>query len=52
MDSKVSGPSGGQRKTYSSPKIEDLGAIEHIALAGVGSAMENAMPMTNLMKHP
>jgi hypothetical protein len=55
MDSKVSLPSRGQnapRSTYSSPRLEDLGAIEEIALGGFGS-MAEAMPGgPNRMKHP
>jgi hypothetical protein len=54
MDSKVSLPSRGQqgaRATYSSPRLEDLGAIEEIALGGFGSVVE-MMQMTAAMKHP
>jgi hypothetical protein len=39
------------KKVYSAPKLVDIGAIEQIALGGVGSVRENAA-MTNKMKHP
>ncbi|MBZ5649998.1 MAG: hypothetical protein LAO18_05895 [Acidobacteriia bacterium] len=54
MDSKASLPLRGQqtaKAAYSSPRLEDLGAIEEIALGGFGSVVE-MMQMTNLMKHP
>jgi hypothetical protein len=55
MDSKVSLPSRGQQASkaaYSSPRLDDLGAIEEIALGGFGS-MQEAMPGgPNRMKHP
>ena len=55
MDSKISLsiPVQQAAKTaYSSPRLEDLGSIEEIALGGFGS-MQEAMPGgPNLMKHP
>lgn len=54
MDSKVSLPSRGQpaaKRTYSSPRLEDIGAIEQIALGGTGSVMEG-LRMMAAMKHP
>ena len=43
MDSKTSSPLPAQptaKTAYSSPKLEDLGAIEEIALGGMGSMAE------------
>ena len=39
------------KAAYSSPRLEDLGAIEEIALGGFGSVAE-MMQMTAAMKHP
>ena len=54
MDSKASLPLRGQqtaKAAYSSPRLEDLGAIGEIALGGVGSVVQ-MMQMTAAMKHP
>lgn len=54
MDSKTSSSLPVQqaaKAAYSSPRLEDLGAIEEIALGGVGS-MAEMMQMTNVTKHP
>ena len=55
MDSKVSSPSRGQqaaKASYSSPRLEELGAIEEIALGGFGSMAGNMPGGPNRMKHP
>ncbi len=54
MDSQASLLTRGQpaaKAAYSSPRLEDLGPIEEIALGGFGSVAENMM-MTAAMKHP
>jgi hypothetical protein len=54
MDSKTSLPIPVQqaaKAAYSSPRLEDLGSIEEIALGGTGSVAE-MMQMTAPMKHP
>ena len=55
MDPKASLPSRGQqaaKATYPSPRLEDLGAIEEIALGGFGSMAEMMAGGPNRMKHP
>lgn len=55
MDSKTSSSLPVQqaaKAAYSSPRLEDLGAIEEIALGGVGSMAEMMSGGPNLRKHP
>jgi hypothetical protein len=54
MDFKTSLPIPVQqaaKAAYSSPRLEDLGSIEEIALGGTGSVAE-MMRMVNIVKHP
>lgn len=55
MESKTSSPLPIQqaaKTAYSSPRLEDLGSIEEIALGGFGSMQEAMKGGPNLMKHP
>jgi hypothetical protein len=55
MHPKDSSPPPGEqtgKRTYSSPKLEDLGSIAQFALGGAGSVMENMPGGPNMMKHP
>jgi hypothetical protein len=55
MDSKTSSPLPAQptaKTAYSSPRLEDLGSIEEIALGGAGSMAEMMSGGPNLRKHP
>lgn len=55
MDSKISSPLPAKptaKAAYSSPRLEDLGAIEEIALGGIGSMAETMPGGPNRMKHP